>query len=90
MSGLDAVRLNFSAQNLLLLNVALGVIMFGVALNLMTEKLFGGLSMACDFANLVQNGFCTRPVAPLQGSFGPRSCTSLAVSRLNIHPPNSF
>ena len=23
--------------------------------------------MACDFADLVQNGFCTRPVAPLQG-----------------------
>ncbi len=46
-----------------------------------------------------QNGFCTRPVAhqrhdlasarpPLQGSFEPRSCTSPAVSRLNIHPPN--
>ena len=52
------------------------------------ENLFGGLSMACDFADLVQNGFCTRPVAPLQGSFGPRSCTSSAVSRLNIHPPN--
>ena len=53
-----------------------------------TQNLFGGLSMACDFADLVQNGFCTRPVAPLQGSFGPRSCTSSAVSRLNIHPPN--
>jgi hypothetical protein len=51
---------------------------------------FGGLSMACDFADLVQNGFCTRPVVPLQGSFGPCSCTSPAVSRLNIHPPNSF
>jgi BASS family bile acid:Na+ symporter len=37
MFELDAVRLNFSAQNLLLLNVALGVIMFGVALNLTTE-----------------------------------------------------
>ncbi len=46
--------------------------------------------MACDFADLVQNGFCTRPVAPLQGSLGPRSCTSAAVSRLNIHPPNNF
>ncbi len=46
--------------------------------------------MAYDFADLVQNGFYTRPVAPLQGSFGPRSCTSPAVSRLNIHPPNSF
>ena len=46
--------------------------------------------MACDFADLVQNGFCTRLVAPLQGSFGPRSCTSPAVSRLNIHPSNSF
>jgi hypothetical protein len=54
------------------------------------ENLFGGLSMAYDFAYLVQNGFFTRPVAPLQGSFGPRSCTSLAVSRLNIHPPNRF
>ena len=54
------------------------------------QKLFGGLSMACDFADLVQNGFCTRPVAPLQGAFGSRSCTSPAVSRRNIHPPNSF
>jgi len=54
------------------------------------ENLFGGLSMACDFADLVQNRFGTRPVAPLQDSFGPRSCTSPAVSRLNIHPPNSF
>jgi hypothetical protein len=52
------------------------------------KKLLGRLSMACDFADLVQNGFCTHPVAPLQGSFGPRSCTSPAVSRLNIHPPN--
>jgi len=31
------------------------------------EKLFGGRSVACDFVGLVQNGFCTRPVAPLQG-----------------------
>ena len=54
------------------------------------QKLFGGLSMACDFADLVQNGFCTRPVALLQGAFEPRSCTSPAVSRRNIHPPNSF
>ncbi len=54
------------------------------------ENLFGGLSMACGFADLVQNGFCTRPVAPLQGSFGLRSCTLPAVSRLNIHPPNRF
>ena len=54
------------------------------------QNLFGGLSMACDFADLVQNGFCTCPVAALQGSFGPRSCTSPAVSRRNIHPPNSF
>ena len=66
------------------------------------QKLFGGLSMACDFADLVQpgdysvttfpaqNDFCTRPVALLQGAFGPRSCTSPAVSRRNIHPPNSF
>lgn len=37
MSEIDAVRLNFSAQNLLLLNVTLGVIMFGVALNLTVE-----------------------------------------------------
>jgi outer membrane receptor protein involved in Fe transport len=77
------------------------------------ERLFGGLTMAHDFADLVQpwdysvtafpaqNGFCTRPVAPLQGSFGPRSCTSPAVFArrarpslrscwLNIHPPNGF
>jgi hypothetical protein len=57
---------------------------------LMHQKLFGGLSMACDFADLVQNEFCTRPVALLQGLFGPRSRTSPAVSRLNIHPQNSF
>jgi BASS family bile acid:Na+ symporter len=37
MPEIDAVRLNFSAQNLLLLNVSLGVIMFGVALNLTVE-----------------------------------------------------
>jgi hypothetical protein len=43
--------------------------------------------MTCDFADLVQNGFCTHPVAPLQGSIGPRSCTSPAASRLNIRPP---
>ena len=61
-----------------------------VAASLRIENLFRGLSMACDFADLVQNGFCTRPVAALQGSFGPRSCTSPAVSRLNIHPPNRF
>jgi hypothetical protein len=40
------------------------------------ENLFGGLSPACDFVDLVQNGFYTRPVAPLQGLFGRRSCTS--------------
>lgn len=43
MSEIDAVRINFSAQNLLLLNVSLGVIMFGVALNLTIDdfaKLF--------------------------------------------------
>lgn len=37
MSEIDAVRINFSAQNLMLLNVSLGVIMFGVALNLTVE-----------------------------------------------------
>lgn len=37
MSEIDAVRINFSAQNLLLLNVSLGVIMFGVALKLTVE-----------------------------------------------------
>ncbi|MFB6098799.1 MAG: bile acid:sodium symporter family protein, partial [Salinibacter sp.] len=36
MSEIDAVRLNFSAQSLLL-NVTLGVIMFGVALTLTIE-----------------------------------------------------
>jgi hypothetical protein len=55
-----------------------------------TKKLFGGRSMTCDFAGLGQNRFCTRPVAPLQGSFGLRSCPSPAVSRRNTHPPNSF
>jgi len=37
MAELDAVRLNFSTQNLLLLNVNLGVITFGVALNLTVD-----------------------------------------------------
>ena len=37
MPELDAVRLNFSPQSLLLLNITLGVIMFGVALNLTVE-----------------------------------------------------
>ncbi len=31
------------------------------------EKLFGGRSVTYDFVDLVQNGFYTRPVAPLQG-----------------------
>jgi len=37
------------------------------------ENLFGGLSMACDFADLVQNGFGTRPVAidSCRGRLGP-------------------
>ena len=33
----------------------------------MFKNLFGGMSEACDFVDLVQNGFCVRPVAPLQG-----------------------
>ena len=45
MPEIDAVRINFSAQNLLLLNVSLGLIMFGVALNLTTE----------DFRRLARN-----------------------------------
>jgi len=45
MSEIDAVRLNFSPQNLLLLNVSLGVIMFGVALNLTVD----------DFRRLFRN-----------------------------------
>jgi hypothetical protein len=68
---------------------------------LQVQNLFGGLSPACDFMDLVQNGFYTRPVAhqghdlalarpPLQGSFERRSCTSITVSRHRIHPPNRF
>lgn len=37
MPEIDAVRINFSTQNLLLLNVSLGFIMFGVALSLTVE-----------------------------------------------------
>ena len=37
------------------------------------ENLFDGLSTACDFVDLVQNGFFAPPVVPLQGSFGHRS-----------------
>ena len=54
------------------------------------ENLFCGLPPACDFVDLVQNGFCTRPVAPLQGSLERRSCTLTTVSRHRIHPPNRF
>jgi BASS family bile acid:Na+ symporter len=45
MAEIDAVRINFSAQNLLLLNVSLGFIMFGVALNLTVD----------DFWRLIRN-----------------------------------
>jgi len=45
MAEIDAVRINFSAQNLLLLNVSLGFIMFGVALNL----------TVADFRRLIRN-----------------------------------
>ena len=55
-----------------------------------TENPFGEMSTACDFVDLAQNGFCTRPVAPLQGSLGHRSCASPTVSRLRIHPQNRF
>ena len=61
------------------------------------QKLFGGLSMACDFADLVQsgdysvtafpaqNGFCTRPVALLQGAFGPvRARRPLCLGEISI------
>jgi len=35
-----------------------------------SEKLFGERSEVCDFADLAPRTDCTRPVAPLQGSFG--------------------
>ena len=56
----------------------------------LVEDLFGEMSTACDFVDLAQNGFGTRPVAPLQGSLGHRSCASLTVSRLRIHSQNRF
>ena len=62
----------------------------GALRSFLHENLFGGLSTASDFVDLVQNDFCTRPVAPLQGSFERCSCTSPTVSRLRIHPPNRF
>ena len=37
------------------------------------QNLFGGLSPACDFMDLVQNSFFTPPVVPLQGSLEHRS-----------------
>ena len=39
------------------------------------QNLFSGLSTACDFADLAQNGFCTRPVAHQRhdlAGLGPR------------------
>ena len=45
---------------------------------------------ACDCVDLVQNGFCTRPVVPLQGSFGRHFATSPTVSRRSIRSPNRF
>lgn len=45
MSEIDAVRIHFSEQNLFLLNLSLGFIMFGVALNLVVD----------DFRRLVRN-----------------------------------
>ena len=34
------------------------------------ENLFGGLSTACDFVDLVQNGFFTPPVVHYRGRLG--------------------
>lgn len=45
MTEIDAVRIQFSEQNLFLLNMSLGFIMFGVALNLVVD----------DFRRLFQN-----------------------------------
>jgi len=50
--------------------------------NLAFSEPVSELSVACDFADRVQNEFDTHLVALLQDSFGPRSCTSPAVSRL--------
>ena len=51
-----------------------------------SQKLFSGLSEACDFVDLAQNAFCTHPVAPLQGSFGRRFAASPTMSRFSsIH-----
>jgi hypothetical protein len=63
------------------------------------QSLFGGRSVACDFADLVQNGFCIRPVAHQRhdlAGLGPRYrdsferhfAASTTVSRLHIDPPN--
>ena len=63
------------------------------------KSLFGGRSVACDFVDLVQNGFCIRPVAHqrhdlaglgprYRGSFERHFAASTTVSRLNINPPN--
>jgi hypothetical protein len=48
------------------------------------ENLFGGMSEACDFVDLVQKGFCVRPVAH-QGhdlaGLGPRYRARLSAVR---------
>ena len=54
------------------------------------KNLFGGVSAACDFADLAPRSHGTRPVAPLQGSLERSVDASPAVSRRRIHPPNRF
>ena len=55
------------------------------------ENLFGGLSPACDFVDLVQNGFFTPPVVPLQGSFGHRSALRpLCLGYVSIRQTGSY
>jgi len=57
---------------------------------LKSGKLFGEMSEACDFADLALRTYCTRPVAPLQGSFGQLLKLRPLCLGFIIHPPNSF
>ena len=62
------------------------------------QNLFGGLSPACDFVDLVQSGNYSVVTLPAQpGDYSvtafpahPRSTQSLRSCRLRIHPPNRF
>src|ERR1035441_5012643 len=76
MNELDSIKINFSPQSLMLLNIILAFIMFGISLELRKE----------DFTNLLHNKKTT--VVGLSAHFILLPALTFALVKL-LHPPPS-